>query len=92
MEYNNKEGSAVVATTLYRDYLIIVSSDLVETRGKWSIWVGVYWSYNDEGQSKVLNSVTDTFESKQEAEKFGLQMAKEWIDHGKLSAQSSGIR
>jgi hypothetical protein len=36
--------------------------------------------------------MTDTFESKREAEKFGLQMAKEWIDNGKLSAQSSGIR
>ena len=53
---------------------------------------GVYWSCNGESQSKVLNSMTDTFESKHEAEKFGLQMAKEWIDNGKLSAQSSGIR
>jgi hypothetical protein len=36
--------------------------------------------------------MTDTFESKHEAEKSGLQMAKEWIDNRKLSAQSSEIR
>ena len=85
-------GSVVVARLLYRDYLIVASTDRLETTGGWTLWVGVYWSCNGEYQSKVLNSMTDTFESKHEAEKFGLQMAKEWIDNGTLSSQSSGIR
>ena len=81
-----------MATLLYRDYLIVASTDRVETTGAWTLWVGVYRSCNGEYQSKVLNSMIDTFETKHEAETFGLQMGKEWIDNGKLSSQSSGIR
>jgi hypothetical protein len=74
------EGSVFVAISLYRDYLVVGSSQHVETTGKWSIWVGVYWSSDDTRQSKVFNSLTDTFDTQEEAERFGLEMGKEWIE------------
>jgi hypothetical protein len=34
---------------------------------------------------EVFNSLTDTFDSKHEAEIFGLQVAKEWIENRRRS-------
>jgi hypothetical protein len=69
-----------MATLLYQGYLIVASSQRIETSGRWGVWVGVYWDANNERQSKVFNSLPDTFDTKKEAEKFGLQMGKEWIE------------
>jgi hypothetical protein len=72
-----------MATLVYQGYLIVASSERIETTGKWSIWVGVYWSSNGTRQSQVFKSAADTFDTKDEAEKFGLQMGKEWIEKRK---------
>lgn len=71
-----------MATLLYEGYLIVASSERIETVGNWSIWVGVYWSSNGRRQYKFFNSATARFDTKEAAETFGLQMAKEWIDNG----------
>jgi hypothetical protein len=69
-----------MATLLYDAYLIVASSQRGETTGRWTVWVGVYWGSEGTRESKVFNSLTDTFDTKNEAEKFGLQMGKEWIE------------
>jgi hypothetical protein len=71
-----------MATLLYQDHLIVASSERIETKGKWNIWVGIYWSPAGARQSQVL-SVTSTFDTRDEAETFGFQLAKEWIGNGK---------
>jgi hypothetical protein len=82
-------------TLLYQDHLIVASSEHTETTGKWSIWVGVYWSSDGARQSKILPSITNTFDTKDEAERSGFEIGNEWIDNGKpadVIVQSSGIR
>ena len=72
-----------MAALLYEGCLILASSDRVETTGKWTIWVGVYWSSGGRRERKVFSSFTNIFDTKDEAENFGFQIAKEWIDKGK---------
>jgi hypothetical protein len=68
-----------MATLVHQGYLIVASSERIETTGKWAIWVGLFWSSNGDRQREVFNSLTDTFDTKDEAEAFGLQIAKDWI-------------
>ena len=73
-----------MASVLYQDYLIVASSQRVETTGKWGIWVGVYWASNGQRLYQVFNRLTDTFDTKDAAEQFGLQLGREWIEKPKV--------
>jgi hypothetical protein len=55
-----------MASVLYQDYLIVASSQRVETTGKWGIWVGVYWASNGQRLYQVFNRLTDTFDTTDE--------------------------
>jgi hypothetical protein len=68
-----------MATLLHHGYLIVASSERIETTGTWRVWVGVYWHSNGERQRQIFNSIPDAFDSKDEAEAFGLQIAEDWI-------------
>ena len=65
-------------TLLHDGYLIVASGQRIETTGKWEVWVGVFWNSQGRRQTKVLNTKADTFDSKDEAEMYGLQIAKDW--------------
>jgi hypothetical protein len=72
-----------MASVLHQNYLIVASSRRIETTGKWGIWVGVYWSFNGQRLYQIFNRLNDTFDNKDAAERFGLQLGREWIETAK---------
>lgn len=69
-----------MASSLYQNYLIVASSELDEGTGQWKIWVGVYWSFEGQRQSKIFNSLTERFTTKWDAEQYGFQTGQQWVD------------
>jgi hypothetical protein len=69
-----------VAKLLYLNYLIVTSSQFDHVKGYWDCWASVQWHLDDTWRSKILNGPANRFKAKDEAEQFGFEMGKDWVD------------
>jgi hypothetical protein len=65
---------------LYRDYLIVASADFDEVTGRWTPSVIVTWNENGAQKLQTLDSLPIAFFRQSDAEMFGTERAKAWID------------
>jgi hypothetical protein len=59
-----------MAHMLYRDRLIIASAEFNQDSQAWKVRIDISWNLVDDRK----------FNNKAEAEQFGLEVAREWID------------
>jgi hypothetical protein len=59
-----------MAHMLYRDQLIIASAEFNQDTRAWKVRIDISWNLVDDRK----------FSNKAEAEQFGLEVAREWID------------
>jgi hypothetical protein len=69
-----------MATLLYLNYLIVTSSQFDHVKRCWDIWVSVQWHLDGTWRYKILNGPADRFKGKDEAEQFGFEIGKDWVD------------
>ena len=67
-----------MASTLYKDYLILSTASLNQENGLWNLFACV----NDEMGNETVRSLTQPahFQTKEQAEKFGIENCRKWID------------
>jgi hypothetical protein len=73
-----------MANLLYRDHFIIASADLDDSAGSWKLTVDISWRI-DGGRQFLMLYPPHSCKSKDEAESFGLEAGKVWIDEHRLS-------
>jgi hypothetical protein len=68
-----------MANLLYRDHFIIASADLDDASGCWNLTVDISWRIDGGRQFQMLQP-RHSCKSRDEAEGFGLEAGKTWID------------
>jgi hypothetical protein len=68
-----------MASFLYKNHLIVVSSQLDPATESWTAAVIIHWT--DEGSRlKTLNTSAKRWKTMDESERGGLELGKQWID------------
>jgi hypothetical protein len=67
-----------MASQLYKGRLIVAEGTVNEVTGRWRVMIDITpWI---DRQSRVLKVPSQEFETKEEAETFGIKFAQNWID------------
>ena len=69
-----------MANLYYNDRLIIAYASLNQSTKLWSAGAEITWKCDGERHSHTLGGLADRFKSAEEAERFGVNLAKTWID------------
>ena len=69
-----------MASTLYKAYLIVSAPDYNREIFEWNPWVSVCW--RDDGRQHLhhIRFTHEKFKTTEEAEKFGINAGKMWVD------------
>ena len=68
-----------MVTLPYKTYIIVASADFDPATEKWIPTV-VCWTSDGQRKLHTFNSLLNRFTSRHEAEAFGMETAKAWID------------
>jgi hypothetical protein len=74
-----EEGSLRMANLLYRDYFIMAVADFDHTGECWNLSIDISWRIDGGRRFQMLRS-SQPFKGKEQAESFGLDTGKAWID------------
>jgi len=73
--------SSVVASLLYKNYLIVATASFDENSQTWTPTVFVSWRTPDgKREFHTIESKAYRFDHRADAETFGIQLAKSWVD------------
>jgi hypothetical protein len=69
-----------MAALRYKSILIIATGLYNNTKGVWIPIVDLSWGTDSYRGSHVINDFSRSFQTKGEAETFGLEIARAWVD------------
>jgi hypothetical protein len=75
----------MAALLTYKGHLIFASSRVEASTRLWTPTADISWADGSEVDSYVLTGSALVFETKEDAEQFGVQMAKMWIQENRGS-------
>lgn len=64
----------------YKDHLIVANGQFQENRKLWRPVATLSWNSDSAIAWETLNDSTVLFETAEDAEKFGVEMARAWVD------------
>jgi hypothetical protein len=73
-----------MAVTLYKEHLVVSSATLHPDEQRWIPSAIISWKTGREHQFHDIKGLPNRFDEKLEAENFGLEAAKAWIDERAL--------
>jgi hypothetical protein len=69
-----------MANLYYNDRLIIAYASLNQSDKQWSAGAEITWRRDGHRQSHSIGGLTERFKTSEDAERFVLNLAKQWID------------
>jgi hypothetical protein len=69
-----------MAVTLYKEHLVVSRPTLHPHEQRWIPSVIITWKVGTEHHFHDIKGLPNRFEDRQEAENFGMEVAKAWID------------
>jgi hypothetical protein len=69
-----------MAVALYKDHLVVSSAMFLPDEQQWIPSVIISWKTGNQHQFHDIKGLPDRFNGKQEAENFGMEAAKAWIN------------
>jgi hypothetical protein len=74
------DAEVIMAALLYRQYLIIATGQYDNVKDIWLSIIDLSWGSGPYRGSHVINDSSRSFQTKEEAETFGVEIGKAWID------------
>jgi hypothetical protein len=69
-----------MAVTLYKEHLVVSSPVFSPDENGWIPSVIISWTIGTQHQFHDIKGLPNRFDDKQEAENFGMEAAKAWVD------------
>ena len=73
---------------VYKGYLIKIISIPLPNRSNWGANVLVHWYEGNTKRTQPLDGPASGFESRKEADSWGVQSGRKWIDNGMPDPES----
>lgn len=64
----------------YKSHSIIPHCSINRATGFWTVKIEITWKADSRRETERLNAPRDGFKTKEEAETFGIELGKSWID------------
>ena len=72
--------AASMANLYYNDRLIIAFASLNQSDQQWTAGAEITWKRDGARQAHTIGGLADRFKSRDDAERFVINLAKSWID------------
>ena len=69
-----------MAALLYKHFLIIATCQYDRVKGAWLSIVDVSWGSDPYRGAHVISDFSKSFQTRDEAETFGVEIGKAWVD------------
>lgn len=69
-----------MASSLYKDYLVVSAADYNRDTSEWKPWVSVCWRDNGCQHLHQIRFVHEKFKTAPAAEEYAMNAAQEWVD------------
>ena len=69
-----------MASSLYKNHLIVASTDYFAGASEWKAWVSISWRDNGRQHLHTINFTTERFDTLAGAKRFATQSAQQWVD------------
>jgi hypothetical protein len=79
-----------MAVTLYHEHLVVSSPIFHPDENRWIPSVIITWKVGTQHQFHDIKGLPNRFDDKQEAEAFGMEAAKAWLDDHTVEQRKTG--
>jgi hypothetical protein len=76
-----------MASSLYKNHLIVSSADYFAGTSEWKPWVSISWRDNGGQHLHTIHFATERFDTPAGAERFATQSGQQWVDKRLASRQ-----